>query len=147
MKTVARCQSCVGCLASEWCCMIVIVITTVMMHLTTIVIDWTGVSISVVRLYLIISLGYCKNDVTPLLTHWSYVFLALTHRYITLKALFSISSEKLFKAKKILSWHKISIVILVGPLSSSETSMSVKKAILNHSNELRQRYPLQSDIF
>ena len=26
----------------------------------------------------IISMGYCKKDVTPLLTHWSYVFLALT---------------------------------------------------------------------
>ena len=28
-----------------------------------------------------ISMGLCKKDVTPLLTHWSYVFLALTHRY------------------------------------------------------------------
>ena len=26
------------------------------------------------------SMGLCKKDVTPLLTHWSYVFLALTHR-------------------------------------------------------------------
>ena len=29
-----------------------------------------------------ISIGQCKKDVTPLLTHWSYVFLALTHRFI-----------------------------------------------------------------
>ena len=29
------------------------------------------------------SVGLCKIDVTPLLTHWSYVFLALTHRYET----------------------------------------------------------------
>ena len=28
-----------------------------------------------------ISMGYCKKDVTPLLLHWSYIFLALTHRY------------------------------------------------------------------
>ena len=28
-----------------------------------------------------ISMGWCKKDVTPLLTHWSYVFLALTHQY------------------------------------------------------------------
>ena len=28
----------------------------------------------------IISMGWCKKDVTPLLTHWCYVFLALTHR-------------------------------------------------------------------
>ena len=29
-----------------------------------------------------LSMGQCKKDVTPLLTHWSSVFLALTHRYI-----------------------------------------------------------------
>ena len=29
----------------------------------------------------IISMDSCKKDVTPLLTHWSYVFLALTHRF------------------------------------------------------------------
>ena len=28
------------------------------------------------------SMSYCKKDVTPLLTHWSYVFLALTHRCV-----------------------------------------------------------------
>ena len=28
-----------------------------------------------------ISMGLCKKDVTPLLTHWSYVFLALNPRY------------------------------------------------------------------
>ena len=27
------------------------------------------------------SMGLCQKDVTPLLTHWSYVFLALTHRH------------------------------------------------------------------
>ena len=26
------------------------------------------------------SMGLCNKDVTPLLTHWTYVFLALTHR-------------------------------------------------------------------
>ena len=31
----------------------------------------------------VISMGWCKKDVTPLLTHWIYVFLALTHRYET----------------------------------------------------------------
>ena len=29
----------------------------------------------------IISMGYCKKDITPLLSHWSYVFLALTHQH------------------------------------------------------------------
>ena len=28
------------------------------------------------------SMGECKKDVTPLLTHWSYVFLPLTHRNV-----------------------------------------------------------------
>ena len=28
-----------------------------------------------------ISMGQCKKDVTPLLAHWCYVFLALTHGY------------------------------------------------------------------
>ena len=28
-----------------------------------------------------ISMGLCKKDVTPLLMHWSYIFLALTHQY------------------------------------------------------------------
>ena len=30
----------------------------------------------------IISRGQCENDVTPLLTHWSYVFFALIYIYI-----------------------------------------------------------------
>ena len=29
-----------------------------------------------------ISMRWCKKGVTPLLTHWGYVFLALTHRYL-----------------------------------------------------------------
>ena len=28
-----------------------------------------------------VSMGQCKKDVTPLLTHWSYVYFALTRRY------------------------------------------------------------------
>ena len=28
-----------------------------------------------------ISIRYRKKDVTPLLTHWSYIFLALTHQF------------------------------------------------------------------
>ena len=34
-----------------------------------------------VLLFSCIYMGWCKKDVTPLLTHWSYVFLALTHWY------------------------------------------------------------------
>ena len=29
-----------------------------------------------------ISSGSCKKDVSPLLTHWNYVFLAQTHWYV-----------------------------------------------------------------
>ena len=29
-----------------------------------------------------ISMGKCKKDITPLLTHWSHVFLALTRRFV-----------------------------------------------------------------
>ena len=32
--------------------------------------------------FVIILTGWCKNDITPLLTHWSYVFLSLTHRFV-----------------------------------------------------------------
>ena len=32
----------------------------------------------------VISMGYCKKDVTPLLTHWSYIFLAITHWFVKL---------------------------------------------------------------
>ena len=34
--------------------------------------------------YRYISMSYCKKDVTPLLTHRSYVFLALTHWYVNI---------------------------------------------------------------
>ena len=32
-----------------------------------------------------ISMGWCKKDVTILLKHWSYIFLALTHWYVHTK--------------------------------------------------------------
>ena len=31
--------------------------------------------------HLILSMGQCKKDVNPVRYHWSYIFLALTHRY------------------------------------------------------------------
>ena len=31
----------------------------------------------------IVSMGLCKNDVSPLLKHWSYVFLEQTNQYVT----------------------------------------------------------------
>ena len=50
--------------------------------------QWHSCDITVMSLAIIISdhllharsMGYCKKDVTPLLTHWSYVCFALTHR-------------------------------------------------------------------
>ena len=35
-------------------------------------------------------MGYCKKDVTPVLYHWSYIFLALTHQYIHSETLWDI---------------------------------------------------------
>ena len=34
------------------------------------------------RMFNSVSMGYCKKDVKPLLTHWSYIFRVLTHRYV-----------------------------------------------------------------
>ena len=43
-------------------------------------------------------MGECKKEVTPLLTHWSYVFLALTHRYDNWLPIESArTSEQLFE--------------------------------------------------
>ena len=36
-----------------------------------------------VNSYKAISMGQCKKDVTPMLRHWSYMFLALTHPYVS----------------------------------------------------------------
>ena len=30
--------------------------------------------------FVYISVGKCKKDLTPLLAHWSYIFIAITHR-------------------------------------------------------------------
>ena len=34
-----------------------------------------------IETYIFILMGWWKKDVTPLLTHWSYVFLALSHQF------------------------------------------------------------------
>ena len=34
------------------------------------------------KMHMIKYIGYCKKDITPLLTHWSYIFLVLTHRNV-----------------------------------------------------------------
>ena len=40
-------------------------------------------------------MGECKKDVTPLLTYWSYVFLALTYQF-ELQYLSKIDNQKSF---------------------------------------------------
>ena len=40
-----------------------------------------------------ISMGKCKKDVTSLLMHWSYIFLALTYWYVLLNNWHSITCE------------------------------------------------------
>ena len=51
-----------------------------------------------------ISMGLYKKDLTPFLTHWSYVFLALTHRFVchyTLNVYYHSSGFGVFY----LPWH------------------------------------------
>ena len=40
---------------------------------------WTSI-LTITLAYYKVLMGLCKKDVTPLLTHWSYIFLPLTHR-------------------------------------------------------------------
>ena len=51
----------------------------------------------------IISMVWCKRDVSPLLTHWTYVSLVLTHRYV-----FAIPNSSLT-----LKCHKVLICTLM----------------------------------
>ena len=47
-----------------------------------------------------------KKDVTPLLTHWSYVFLALSHRYYDLPSCVSMAVVPYD-----LSWYRLVLVV------------------------------------
>ena len=44
--------------------------------------NWTAICSLVLVKVKNISMGYCKKDVTPLLMHWSYIFLVLSHQYV-----------------------------------------------------------------
>ena len=46
--------------------------------------------------HLFISMDQCKKNVTPLLTHWRYVFLELTHRYSQYQWLLVTNFHKIF---------------------------------------------------
>ena len=46
-------------------------------------------------------MGWCNKDVTPLLTHWSYVFLALTHRYIHRQYIWMLKVANTFVQKEV----------------------------------------------
>ena len=39
-----------------------------------------------------ISMGKCKDDVTPLPTHWNYVFITITHLYDALEVVIGRST-------------------------------------------------------
>ena len=70
----------------------------------------------------IISMGLCKKDVTPVLTHWSYVFLVLTHRsgVITWNSCSSV-------------WYKTTVVSSVG---NSHRSTGLRPTTLEEDREL-----------
>ena len=65
--------------------------------------------------YIGISMASCKKDVTPLLTHWSYIFLAQTHRFLFQGSLCTWSFEQSAAENKIGSFLKTFITI--GPLN------------------------------
>ena len=49
-----------------------------------------------------ISMGQCVKNVTPLLTHWSYVFLAQTHRYcVNVSTSVVVRKETLHSGKRV----------------------------------------------
>ena len=61
----------------QWICGVLVMIyqTFILLKLICATNSLQGVT------YSKISMGSCKKDLTPLLTHWSYVFLALIHRF------------------------------------------------------------------
>ena len=52
-----------------------------------------------------ISMGYFKKDVTPLLTNWSYFFLALTHRFDHHDSWGHIVHRQLHSSKRKAVWY------------------------------------------
>ena len=79
----------------------------------------------------IMLMDYCKKDITPLLTHWSYVFLALSHRCI-----FHITSHLMKQPK----WF----YKLVKAPQITRISFCILKMLLHsHSRQLNVLYSLR----
>ena len=55
-------------------------------------------------------MALCKKDVTPLLTYWSYVFLALTHRYIIISSGMLRKQFVLTVGIQCLKWYPTSLI-------------------------------------
>ena len=71
-------------------------------------------------------MGYNKKDVTPLLTHWSYVFLALTYRNIVTFKCANLGSNINFKEKIMLSEWITQAVEIYNYLSSFSDLLTVQ---------------------
>ena len=81
----------------------------------------------------IIPMGWCKKDVTPLLTHWSYVFLALAHRYTELRWQKQNISQTLDSKKPaILYLHMWALGCLVHILEKSDCYNSTALYTVSH---------------
>ena len=64
-------------------------------------------------------MSLCKKDVTPLLlTHWIYVFLALTHRYNTF-----LASRQIMQTD-----YACVMCVSIGPISSRITPLALTKS-------------------
>ena len=69
-------------------------------------------------------MGWCKKDVTPLLAHWSYVFLALTHQDEEACTLYDSPSECLNSLAPGRCWNNFEVVLFKFILGIGTMSIS-----------------------
>ena len=79
-------------------------------------------------------MGQCKKDVTPLLTHWSYVFLALTHRYVPVNPIGSGCS--LVVRRQAIIWTDDGL-LLIDPLGTNFSEICIKIQLLFQKIDLK----------
>ena len=81
-----------------------------------------------------ISMGWCKKDVTSLLTHWSYVFLTLTHRYVMV-CIYGRWSQWRQRYLEELLWRNNIVIIAVCINRSLDYKVQVKPMLKYMVNE------------
>ena len=74
-------------------------------------------------------MGECKKDVTPVLTHWSYLFFALTHWYAV------TSAEQNHQVREFYPWYFFNSEVIIhqdtdwalGPVNISVVVLGLRK--------------------